>query len=152
MKKSDTRYRPIIKVQPSPSLIVVFVFCFLFPDVVYCSSDQLIAGISMAEISANITRALRSIAGIIHSVAVFGGIAFFVAFAFKLKQHRDNPTQVTIGQPLLYLFLAIILCMLPWFISTTARMFYGTEAAVSQWNHSQMSQLFGGRDEDFVVS
>ena len=104
---------------------------------------DLATGISMDNINKNVTSSLQNVASIIHAVSILGGIAFFVAFAFKAKQHRDNPTQVTIGQPLMYLFLAIVLAMLPWFISSSKRMVYGRNASVSQWDHSQMKTLFG---------
>lgn len=100
-------------------------------------------GISMSQISDNVTDAMKSLASIIHAVSILGGIAFFVAFAFKAKQHRDNPTQITIGQPLMYLFLAIVLAMLPWFISSSTQIVYGDDASVSQWDHAQMKELFG---------
>jgi len=100
-------------------------------------------GIAMSKISGNVNDSMRNISYIIHAISILGGIAFFVAFAFKAKQHRDNPTQVTIGQPLMYLFLAIVLAALPWFISSSKQMVYGGSAKVSNWNHEQMGQLFG---------
>lgn len=100
-------------------------------------------GVSMASINGNVTGSLQNMSSIIHAVSIIGGIAFFVAFAFKAKQHRDNPTQVTIGQPLMYLFLAIVLSMLPWFISSSKQIVYGTGVSVGQWDHSQMNDLFG---------
>ena len=100
-------------------------------------------GISMSQINENVTDAMQNMASIVHAVSILGGIAFFVAFAFKAKQHRDNPTQITIGQPLMYLFLAIVLSMLPWFISSSTQIVYGQDAEVSQWDHGQMKELFG---------
>jgi intracellular multiplication protein IcmD len=101
-------------------------------------------GVAMSSINANVSSSLQNVSYIIHAISILGGIAFFVAFAFKAKQHRDNPTQVTIGQPLMYLFLAIVLAMLPWFISSSKRMVYGSSATVSSWDHKQMDTLFGG--------
>ena len=113
----------------------------LTPSVGFAAT--LASGVAMASIETHITSSLQSISGIIHAVSILGGIAFFAAFAFKAKQHRDNPTQVTIGQPIMYLFLAIILAMLPWFITTSKNIVYGGSQKVSNWNHDQMNTLFG---------
>lgn len=102
------------------------------------------SGVAMSSISDQVTSSLKNFSYIIHAISILGGIAFFVAFAFKAKQHRDNPTQVTIGQPLMYLFLAIVLAALPWFISTSKRMVYGGDVHVSQWDHAQLNELTGG--------
>ena len=112
----------------------------LVPALGYADLQQ---GVAMSAISHNVNSSMQSISTIIHAISILGGIAFFVAFAFKAKQHRDNPTQVTIGQPLMYLFLAIILAALPWFISSSKQMVYGSTAKVSNWDGSQMNQLFG---------
>jgi intracellular multiplication protein IcmD len=122
------------------ALSTLGLLAFLAPELTFANVKQ---GVSMAAINQNVTDSLQNMASIIHAVSILGGIAFFVAFAFKAKQHRDNPTQVTIGQPLMYLFLAIILATLPWFISSSKQVVYGTSASVSQWDHSQMNTLFG---------
>jgi intracellular multiplication protein IcmD len=115
----------------------------LAPALGYAAAGDVTQGLSMGSISHNVNSSMQSISTIIHAISILGGIAFFVAFAFKAKQHRDNPTQVTIGQPLMYLFLAIILTALPWFISSSKQMVYGSTAKVSNWDGSQMNQLFG---------
>jgi intracellular multiplication protein IcmD len=114
----------------------------LVPALGYAAGD-ITQGLSMASISHNVNSSMQSMSTIIHAISILGGIAFFVAFAFKAKQHRDNPTQVTIGQPLMYLFLAIILAALPWFISSSKQMIYGTSGQVSNWDGKQMTELFG---------
>lgn len=124
------------------SIGIIGLIAIFAPDLGFAADVK--KGVAMASINKNVTGALHNMSAIIHAVSILGGIAFFVAFAFKAKQHRDNPTQVTIGQPLMYLFLAIVLAMLPWFISSSKQMVYGTGASVSQWDHKQMTDLFGG--------
>lgn len=46
-----------------------------------------------------------------------GGIAFGAAAALKFKQHRDNPAQVSIGFPLVYLTIAVGLVYMPSLLS-----------------------------------
>lgn len=110
------------------------------------ADGSLTDGVAMSSIKASVSGSMENISYIINAIAILGGIAFFVAFAFKAKQHRDNPTQVTIGQPLMYLFLAIVLATLPWFISTSKRMVYGgsSSVGVSQWDNKNMQDLFKG--------
>jgi intracellular multiplication protein IcmD len=46
-----------------------------------------------------------------------GGIAFGAAAALKFKQHRDNPAQVSVGFPLVYLTIAVGLVYMPSLLS-----------------------------------
>ena len=52
------------------------------------------------------------------AVAFVAGIGFVVVALFKFKQHKDNPTQVTIGTPAMLLFIGIFLIYLPNLITT----------------------------------
>lgn len=111
-----------------------------------CAYADIAKGISMNKINVNVTSALHNVSEVVQAVAILAGIVFFVAFCFKLKQHKDNPTQVTIGQPLIYLFLAISLSMLPMMITTSKRVIFGPSATNSKWDHRHMNQIFGPVD------
>lgn len=72
--------------------------------------------VQVGDIFANITGSLGSLAGLFFSVSVIAGLSFAVASAFKFKQHKDNPQQVSVGQPIGLFFLAVIMLWLPYVI------------------------------------
>ncbi|MEC8063879.1 MAG: hypothetical protein VX112_03430 [Pseudomonadota bacterium] len=61
----------------------------------------------------NLYCSFADIANLLGGSAYLGGLAFGAAAAFKFKQHRDNPTQVTVGAPIIYLTIAVGLVFLP---------------------------------------
>ena len=55
----------------------------------------------------NVLCSYGEIANLLGSFGYITGVCFGIASAFKFKQHRDNPSQVTIGFPLAYLTTAV---------------------------------------------
>lgn len=70
--------------------------------------------VGIAGIAQNITKSLSDIAILIVSISILAGLGFGVASAFKFKQHKDNPTQVPLGQPLTLLAIGVMLLWLPY--------------------------------------
>ena len=54
----------------------------------------------IGEMAYNLLDDFRWMVQLILLLASTLGVAFFVTAFLKLKQHKDNPTQVTVGQPL----------------------------------------------------
>lgn len=73
-----------------------------------------------------------------------GGIAFGAAAALKFKQHRDNPTQVSIGFPLVYLTIAVGLVYMPSLLSE------GRNTLFSETGEE--SSAYIGVDEDKITN
>ncbi|MCD6047155.1 MAG: dotP [Gammaproteobacteria bacterium] len=61
---------------------------------------------------------LEPIFNVIISIAYLAGAGFVVAAIFKFKAHKDNPTQVTVGTPIMLLFVGIGLLFLPAIITS----------------------------------
>lgn len=57
----------------------------------------------------NLLSHLGSVYTLIGMANYVAGFCFLCVSVFKFKQHKDNPTQQTIGNPLMYLLLAILL-------------------------------------------
>jgi intracellular multiplication protein IcmD len=70
----------------------------------------------LGQIAKNITNSISDIAVLIISISILAGLGFGVASAFKFKQHKDNPTQVPLGQPLTLLAIAVMLLWLPYIL------------------------------------
>jgi intracellular multiplication protein IcmD len=60
-----------------------------------------------------ITASFKPIAYLITGGCYVGGLAFMVGAIMKFKQHKDNPTQVTIGTPIALLLVGAALLFMP---------------------------------------
>jgi intracellular multiplication protein IcmD len=67
----------------------------------------------IGEITKRVTGTFEGIAGLMVAVSYVAGIGFVIASLFKFKQHKDNPTQITLGAPLALLIIGIVLVFLP---------------------------------------
>lgn len=47
------------------------------------------------------------------AISYLAGAGFIVAAIFKFKAHKDNPTQVTVGTPVMLLFVGVALLFFP---------------------------------------
>ena len=56
---------------------------------------------------------LIPILNIVTAVSYLAGAGFIVAAIFKFKAHKDNPTQVTVGTPVMLLFVGVALLFFP---------------------------------------
>jgi intracellular multiplication protein IcmD len=61
----------------------------------------------------NVYSDFGQIASLLGGSAYIAGLIFTVAAMFKVKQHRDNPTQVSISHALIFLLAGIGLIFLP---------------------------------------
>lgn len=64
-------------------------------------------------VSDNIVFSFKNIAYFMIATAFLMGLGLGIASIFKFKQHKDNPTQVPIGTPIVMLFLSAGLVFLP---------------------------------------
>lgn len=67
----------------------------------------------LGTVSDNVVFSFKSIAYFMIATAFLMGLGLGIASIFKFKQHKDNPTQVPIGTPIVMLFLSAGLVFLP---------------------------------------
>lgn len=79
----------------------------------------------LGAIAKNLTDVLSSFATLILSISTIAGLGFGVASAFKFKQHKDNPTQVPLGQPLTLLGIGVMLLWLPFILKSAGETITG---------------------------
>ena len=53
------------------------------------------------------------------------GLGFMAAAIFKFKQHKNNPQQIHIGEPVAQLFIAAALLIIPSILATTGGTLFG---------------------------
>ena len=76
-------------------------------------------------LASNITSNFENIGKLLVSMAYVAGIGFGIAAIFKFKQHKDNPTQITIGTPFALLGVSVMLVFLPGLYKPLGQTVYG---------------------------
>ncbi|MEC8460895.1 MAG: type IV secretion protein IcmD [Pseudomonadota bacterium] len=112
------------------------VFLLLLHCVVCCTSWA-----TIGDVAATMTRSMGNITLLIGSLSYVVGLGFFIACLFKFKQHRDNPTQVSLGAPFSYLVIAILLVFMPSFILESGGTFFGANLRSSGASGSGFSNI-----------
>lgn len=79
------------------------------------------------------------------SVATIAGLCFSIAALLKFKQHKDNPAQVTIGQPIGLFFLGAIMLWLPFIIQSLGTTIVGNSEKAKEGQ----SRIETGSDSGF---
>jgi intracellular multiplication protein IcmD len=82
---------------------------------------------TIGDMAKAITESFTNLTKLITATSYLAGLGFAVAAIMKFKQHKDNPTQTTIGAPLAMLFIASSLLFLPSFLTVTSYTLFGPE-------------------------
>lgn len=68
---------------------------------------------TLGKMADQVVTSFESVAKLITAGSYLAGLGFAIGGILKFKQHKDNPTQVTIGQPIALIFVAAALLFLP---------------------------------------
>lgn len=83
--------------------------------------------LTIGNMASSITSTLTDITKLVTGGCYVTGLAFAVTAIMKFKQHKDNPTQITIGQPVALTFIAAALLFMPSILSVAGYTMFGTE-------------------------
>ena len=89
------------------------------------------ATLTIGSIASAITDSFANLASLITAVAYLAGLGFAVGAIMKFKAHKDNPTQVQIGQPIGLLVVAAALLFLPSILGITGQTMFGAAGSVA---------------------
>lgn len=98
--------------------------------------------LGLGRLAVGLLEQYKYFAKLIVATAFIAGICFFIASIFKFKQHKDNPSQVTIGTPFAMMAISVALIFLPGFIKPAGESLFG-EASMSAGVSGSISQLPG---------
>lgn len=73
---------------------------------------------TLGTMASSITSTFDSVGKMITASSYIAGLAFAISAILKFKQHKDNPQQTPIGQPIGLIFIAIALLFLPSILSS----------------------------------
>ena len=75
----------------------------------------------------NLQTTFSPLVKLITALAFIAGIGFFIGGIFKLKAHKDNPTQITIGAGITLLFVGVGLVGTPLLIESLTKTIFPNE-------------------------
>lgn len=101
-------------------LFVIFVCSFGAGQVFAAEANNI------ADIANIVASSFASIGKLMIATSYISGIGFSIAAIFKLKQHRDNPTQVPVGAPIALLAIGVILIFLPGVVGPIGETMFGS--------------------------
>ena len=104
--------------------VFLLVLAFLCPHVVLADDKSGLSGLE-----GNIKAAGTSILGILKICATIAGVGFILTSLFKFDQHKKNPTQIPMGQPLTLLVIGACLLVLPYIVNTLQSTIGGDDGA-----------------------
>jgi intracellular multiplication protein IcmD len=111
---------------------VLLAFCsmslLLLADLAFAQAS---GSTGLAKVADSVTASMGSFALLITSTAYIAGLGFAMASIFKFMAHKNNPTQVTIGQPIAMLFVAAALLFLPSVFSAAGGTLFGAGATAT---------------------
>lgn len=85
-----------------------------------CVSSSVLAADTAKDIggiAGNVTTTLFSIGKLMVAVAYVAGFGFLMFGVLKLKQHRDNPSQIPLGTPIVMILIGVVLVFIGGFIA-----------------------------------
>jgi len=81
---------------------------------------------TIGTVASNIQGSFDNIAKLITGAAYVAGFGFAVASILKFKAHKDNPTQVPVGTPIVLLFISVALIFLPTLFKVGGQTVFGS--------------------------
>ena len=102
------------------------------------------AGQTITKLQTTIGTTVVQVASIISNIALVAGIGFLLASFFKFDQHKKNPTQIPVSQPLTLLIIGAGLCLFPTIMPLVQSAVFGTQAEKGQVGTATVTGLIGG--------
>lgn len=82
--------------------------------------------LTVGNMASSITSTFTDLTKLVTGGCYLTGLAFAVTAIMKFKQHKDNPTQITIGQPVALVFIAAALLFMPSILSVAGYTMFGS--------------------------
>jgi intracellular multiplication protein IcmD len=81
---------------------------------------------TLGGVASNVIASFAAIGKLITAGSYIAGLAFAVGAIMKFKQHKDNPTQIQIGQPIGLVVIAAALLFMPTVLETLGATMFGS--------------------------
>lgn len=85
----------------------------------------------VGSVAAQVTTNVANVARLVTAAAYVAGMACVVGAILKFKAHKDNPTQIPIGQPIALLFVGAALIFAPTVFQVSGSTLFGSSGQVA---------------------
>ncbi len=89
------------------------------------------SGQSLSDIISTVQGNILTLGPLLTIISYIAGVAFAIAGIVKFKAHKDNPTQVALSQPIVYLLVGAGLLFLPSIMQSAGTTVFGSGQAQS---------------------
>ena len=102
------------------SFIAIGILLFLCNDLALAAGGK-----GLKDIADGMGEQVQAVASLLIIVAYVAGVGFALAGVVQFKAHKDNPTQVPLSKPIVYLVVGACLLFLPTIISSSGETIFG---------------------------
>lgn len=89
------------------------------------------SSMGVGAVAAKVTSNVAAVARLVTAASYVAGMAFAVGAIVKFKAHKENPTQIPIGQPIALLFVGAALIFIPSVFKSSGQTLFGASGQVS---------------------
>lgn len=119
LSKNTTGYK-------TASFLAFFVAMSMVSESAFASGNQ-----DLTAIAGTLYTNIKSLADLLTIISYIAGIAFAIAGVVQFKAHKDNPGQVPLSKPIVYLGVGAALLFLPSIITTAGATVFGSSGGTS---------------------
>ena len=101
---------------------IALLVCFSLVMIVFSNEAS---ALTLGGMSTSIRGSLKSLTKLITAGSYLAGLAFSIGAIMKFKQHKDNPQQTPIGNPIALVFIAAALLFLPTILGIAGSTMFG---------------------------
>jgi intracellular multiplication protein IcmD len=80
---------------------------------------------SLQDMGESVLGSFSAVANLLLNIGFVAGLGFGISAAYKFKQHKDNPAQVSVGQAIAMLFISVFLVFLPGIYRPAGKSMFG---------------------------
>jgi len=102
-------------------------------------------GDGIGGIATKVTDTLASVGKMMVAISYLAGFGFLTFGVLKFKQHKDNPTQVTLGTPIVMTLIGAVLVFIGGFIAPLGETFGLKKEDVGGFSGSGTDNIPGGK-------
>ncbi|MCR9192458.1 MAG: type IV secretion protein IcmD [Gammaproteobacteria bacterium] len=108
------------------------------------SGDAMAGSETLGTMASTMTATFGSVGKLVTAASYIGGLVSSIAAILKFKQHKDNPQQTPIGQPIGLIFIGAALLFLPTVFSVVGNTLFKAGGTTAGASGTEITSSTGG--------
>lgn len=96
---------------------------------------------SLATVVQRVESNIAAVSRLLILISYVAGVGFAMAGVLQFKAHKDNPTQVPLSKPIVYVCVGAFLLFLPKLMSTAGKSIFGADSAAGPTESIDISNI-----------